>query len=144
MNTARTLRGFTLIELLIVITVIAILASLAIPSMVESRKSANEASAVSTLHALTVAQESYRARDTGHSYGTLSELHDASLVDAVVGSGVKSGYAFEVTVDSGVGAYTVTADPVANTGNRHFYTDATGVIRYAEGAAASASSPAIS
>ena len=53
----RTIRGFTLIELMIVIAIIAIIAAIAIPSILEARKSSNEAAAVGFLKALHTAQE---------------------------------------------------------------------------------------
>jgi type IV pilus assembly protein PilA len=129
MKSHRPQRAFTLVELLIVIAVIAVLASLAIPSMIQSRKNANETSAVATLHAVMLAQESYHTRKPGNVYGTMDQLYDAGLVDYVVHSGSKSGYLFTITLTGGGTGYTATAEPDANGGNRHFFTDASGVIR---------------
>ena len=44
--------GFTLIELMIVVAIIAIIAAIAIPSLLNARKSGNQASAVSSLKTL--------------------------------------------------------------------------------------------
>jgi hypothetical protein len=58
------------------------------------------------------------------------------LIDSVLGSGTRTGYQYSfnvvVTDPSGnVVAYSVTADPVSPglTGDRHFYSDQTDVIR---------------
>lgn len=53
--------GFTLIELMIVIAIIAIIASIAIPNLMSSRMSANEAAAIATLRNLHSAQDQYQA-----------------------------------------------------------------------------------
>jgi hypothetical protein len=68
------------------------------------------------------------------------------LIDNVLQSGTKSGYVFSLTGSALVPAttYTSTGDPqVAGTsGQRHFYSDATGVIRANQtNAATSADSP---
>ncbi len=55
--------GFTLIELMIVTAIIAIIAAIAIPSLLRSRISANETSAVGSLRNLTTAQGAWRQGD---------------------------------------------------------------------------------
>src|SRR5215510_19774 len=52
-------KGFSLIELLIVIAIILIIAAIAIPSLLRARMQANEASAVSSIHAINTAEISY-------------------------------------------------------------------------------------
>jgi prepilin-type N-terminal cleavage/methylation domain-containing protein len=52
--------GFTLIELMIVIAVVAILAAVAIPWLLQARIAANEAAAITALHAINDAQSLYR------------------------------------------------------------------------------------
>jgi hypothetical protein len=66
------------------------------------------------------------------------------LIDNVLGKGTKSGYTFALTAGSG-GATTpqytfaVNANPVTagTSGQRSFYSDQTGVIRYNQSTAAS-------
>jgi prepilin-type N-terminal cleavage/methylation domain-containing protein len=56
-------RGFTLIELMIVIAIIAIIAAIAIPSLLKSKISANEKSAISTLRNLVTTEEQWKQGD---------------------------------------------------------------------------------
>ncbi|HYF50474.1 MAG TPA: DUF2950 family protein [Planctomycetota bacterium] len=55
--------GFTLIELMIVVAIIALIAAIAIPSMLRSRMTANEASAVASCKVYVEAQAIYRRTD---------------------------------------------------------------------------------
>ena len=131
-------RGFTLIELMIVIAIIAIIAAIAIPNLLDARKAANEASAIASLRALHSAQNIYREQDkdgngTLDYANSLGALTNASLIDAVLGQGVKQGYTFEV-VDGGQTLFTwsgnADAEEAGDSGDRMFYIDHTGVIRY--------------
>jgi prepilin-type N-terminal cleavage/methylation domain-containing protein len=137
-------RAFTLIELLIVIAVIAVLASMAIPSMLSSRRAANEASAISTMRLLMNSQESFRARHNPPVYANLDDLRAAGLIDPVVHSGYKSGYRFTLTLEAGGAGYNVAAAPTEGAGDRQFFLDTSGVIRANWNAPATADSSPIS
>jgi len=120
--------GFSLIELLIVVAIILVIAAIAIPNFLRSKISANEASAVSSLHTINTAQTTYSIAypDLGYS-DTLTKLAmpasgpvtpaAAGLLDWVLGCSTqpcpKSGYDFTITntVGSPINAYTVTAVP---------------------------------
>ena len=86
-------QGFTLLELLLVLAIIILLASIAVPNLMKARRAANEASAVSTLKLIAGGQLVYR--QTQGQYTTLASLNQESIVDNLVGSGIKSGYVFE-------------------------------------------------
>ncbi len=154
--------GFTLIELMIVVAIIAIIAAIAIPSLIRSRMSANEASASGAIRTISSAETAFRtaafvdADGNGDGdYGTLAQLanpdgagNTPGFVDAVLGAGVKLGYTFTVTVTLGAPnvtpAYTCVAVPIeaGRTGYRQYYVDETGVIRFtANGTAPTVTSP---
>src|SRR5438128_998402 len=151
-------KGFSLIELLIVVAIILIIAAIAIPNLLRSRMAANEASAVGSLRTLNTAAVTYSSTYPSVGYpGTLAALAPragggtasssaADLVDSVLGAGTKSGYGFTWTAGAGTPStgYSVKANAVAQntSGTRGFFTDQSGVIRYASGAnAASSDSP---
>ncbi len=148
---SRARAGFSLIEVLVVVAVILIIAAIAIPRFLQAKMAANEAAAVHGLRVISTAEVTY---DPIYNQGfapTLtalgppplgsqaSALH-ADLVDEVLASGIRNGYSFVyVVIDtSGSGRpdrYTINANPLSpgQTGQRYFYVDETGVIRFALG-----------
>ena len=148
-------RGFTLIELMIVIAIIAIIAAIAIPNLIEARKGSNEAAAIGALRTLATSQSLYREGDKGHT-GTLTyadrlgpqttanSLANVALIDGVLGSGTKQGYLFAI-VQADQFSWSATASPATPTksGDRYFFVDESGVIRFSSSGAASSLSNAI-
>ena len=137
-------RGFSLIELLIVVAVIGIIAAIAVPNFVQSKKAANEASAIASVRSLITAQITYATTvGVGKFANGMAELQGAGFIDEVLASGNKDGYSISTT---GIGnSFTINADPVTRgtTGERSFYGDQTGVIRFNLSAAAGAGDPAL-
>jgi prepilin-type N-terminal cleavage/methylation domain-containing protein len=156
----RKQSGFSLIELLIVVAIILIIASIAIPNLLAARMSANESSAVESLRTLQSAETAYATTYPAVGYSTtllqlsgsgsspcMATSAQACLIDAVLASGVKSGYQITWNGDGLTPsvAYAINADPLArgSSGRRSFYTDYPGVIRYNNSAPASGSDPTI-
>src|SRR5438094_7474365 len=99
-------RGFSLLELLIVVAIILVIATIAIPSLLRSRQSAQESSAVAQIRTINTAEVTYLSSNQG-SYGNVPSLITQGLLDSRF-SGSVSGYSF--TVSASVCSYTVKAD----------------------------------
>ena len=133
-------QGFTLIELMIVVAIIAIIAAIAIPSLLNARKAGNEASAISSLRTLTTVNEQYRTRFQAYS-SSLGNLSAAGYIDSVLGGGTKSGYTFTYAAGTNTWTTSGTATTAGTTGDRSFFADQSGVIRFAASGAATSASP---
>src|SRR5436309_14048336 len=92
-------RGFPLLDLLIVVAIILIIATIAIPSLLHSRQSAQESSAVAQLRTFNTSQVSYIANNQGN-YGDIPSMITQGLIHSrFVGS--ISGYNFTSAVSAG-------------------------------------------
>lgn len=144
--------GFSLIELLIVVAIILIIAGLALPNLMRSKITVNEASATSTLRTLYGAEQRYSGTYNSFSTdldsmgpapsGAAPTQTSADMVDAVLAgrlggtstSFVKSGYRFTYTPTGtfpAIERYRIGADPLTrgSTGQRSFFVDQSGTIR---------------
>src|SRR5919198_3816666 len=121
-------KGFSLLELLIVVAIILIIATIAIPSLLRSRQSAQESSAVAQLRTINTAEITYLSSNQG-SYGGIPQLITQGLLD-VRFAGSVSGYNF--TVAASASDYTVSASPTStNAGRFGYWSGPDAVIRYA-------------
>ena len=126
----KTNRGFSLLELLIVVAIILIIATIAIPSLLRSRQSANEAAAISTLKMINTAEVTYSSA-AGTIYATKEELISSGLADSSL-LATKAGYDYSITLSGDRLNYTASAAASSEVmGRFDFYTAPDYVIRYA-------------
>jgi type IV pilus assembly protein PilA len=153
--------GFSLIELLVVVAIILIIAAIAIPNFLRAKISANESSAVSSIHAIDTAEISYSSMFDGIGYSvSLSDLSNggaspcvatataACFIDPILASGTKSGYLFTYAQNAASTpalGFTINADPQTPnvTGGKGFFSDETNIIRYNINGPANSGSPPI-
>ncbi|HUF04005.1 MAG TPA: prepilin-type N-terminal cleavage/methylation domain-containing protein [Aridibacter sp.] len=133
-------KGFSLVELLVVVIIIAIIAAIAIPSLLASRRAANEASAISSLRTVHSANVTYfGTTGLNTNYGDLAALLGDGLIDSQLGGGAKSGYTFAANTGASIYCASGVATTQGTTGVRSFAVDETGVVVfYADGSAACA------
>jgi type IV pilus assembly protein PilA len=135
----RSDRGFSLIELLVVVGILMIVSAIAIPGLRRARQNANAGSAIQSLRTITTAQHLYERKF--RQYATLALLVPEGTIDSHLGNGFKSGYSFTMTLGAGNATFACAASPTDDPTNLvHYFVDQTGVIRYNEGAPATAAS----
>lgn len=148
-------QGFTLIELMIVVAIIAIIAAIAIPNLLRSRMSANEAGAAGGIRTIATGEVAYQAAGIDATtngigkYATLTNLGTGTtpFIDSALSSGTKQGYAFQATPaleSNAVPRFTATASPslVQKTGVKAYFVDESGLIRFqGDGTVATSTSP---
>ncbi|MGH9602198.1 MAG: pili assembly chaperone [Terriglobales bacterium] len=136
----------------------SILAVIAIPNLIRSRISSGESNFVGSLRTINTANVTYYStypkrgfapslRALGGPAPCTTSAETACLIDDVLANGLKSGYrysyrAFDHDRDGVFEAYTVNSHPIdPSAGQRHFFTDQSGVIRFELGKPATANSP---
>jgi len=156
MKNSRRQRAFTLIELLIVIAIILIIMGIAIPNLMRSKMTANQAAAVGAMKTINTAAITYSAT-YGNGYppnlaslgppaggGSAATCDNSNLIDSVLATGRRNGYVFTYAganplpspapncSSPGFNAYTVNADPEVRgkTGELSYFTDQAGTIHF--------------
>ncbi len=135
--------GFTLIELMIVVAIIAIIAAIAIPNLLRSKMQSNESAAIGNLKTICGSQVTYHSANNEYATDFASLTSGTPAFLEGDWSTTKSGYNY--TMGGTVDDFTCNADPstMDKTGSKGFFTDSSGTIRAAVGAAADATSPPI-
>jgi hypothetical protein len=137
--------------------VLLLIVAIGMPNLLRSRMAANEASSVGALRTLHTACVTYASTYGGFPEsleqlgpGSPPSRDAADLIDGVLASGRKAGYAFTYTpgptdASGNIVGYAITAQPLVpeKTGVRCFFTDESGVIRARFDGPADSNSPPI-
>lgn len=105
----------------LIVLILPIIAAIAIPNFLAARRSANEASAISSLRKLGEAENDFMTAKYSSKCGDLAALSSQKLIDSVLAKGEKNGYRFAVN-NLPIGGCEIHAVPIsASTGTRSFY-----------------------
>ncbi len=125
LKAAKNENGFTLIELLVVVLIIGILAAIAIPSFLNQKGKANDASAKELVRTAQTTAETYATENSG-SYAGLgtTKLHE---VEKTIPIASENNNAWISAASGAAGEYTVTATAPA-TGDTFTIKNKEGVV----------------
>src|SRR5438270_13986858 len=107
-------KGFTLIELLVVILIIGILAAIAIPSFLNQKTKATDASAKELARTAQTAAETYSTDHNGSYTGLSTTVLQGVEPTIQIASGNNNAYLTAATPTGAGDGYTVTATSTSN------------------------------
>lgn len=126
-------KGFTLVEIMIVVAIIVLLAAIAIPNLLRARINANQAAAAAAVHTISTAAQSFRSVETAYPEALASfTATNPPYIDTTLANGTKQGYQYSISAAStDANNFLAVAVPqTADSGQRSFFVDESGVMRY--------------
>jgi type IV pilus assembly protein PilA len=145
----------TLTEILIVVLLVLAVVAVPIPKITHSQLAADESAALASFREISAAEQAYGSTHPDLGFApdltSLASTEEAGrkTVDQGVASGRKDGYIFLYKpgerMNGAIRSYTLSAIPevVGKTGQRRFYSDESGEVRYSASGPADATSPVI-